>query len=174
LDIGEEFYEAYKAGASFSQAANEVLANRIVERYRGHIAAALRDKGVQIADDETLDAASVLAIINERTGLQIAEWTPDAVKLALDEFMAGRLSDVLGVEVASVQDVDGIRQSLIDSASSALQSGRANAFMSRGMIKKIRAAKAWKDGGVPVDERRATLSRWYQKKFRRTHKSVWK
>jgi hypothetical protein len=173
LDIGEEFYAAYQAGASFDQAANEVLANRIIERYRGHIAAALRSKGIEIADTDTLDATTLLTIINARTGLTISEWSPDAVKLALDAFMAGRLSDVLGVEVASVQDVDGIKQSLIDSASSAVQSGRPNAFMSKGMIKKIRQAKAWRDGGVPQDERRATLARWYQKKFRRTHKSVW-
>ncbi len=174
LDIAEELWAAHSAGASWSEATSEVLAERIIQRYRGHIAAALRSKGIEIADTDTLDGDTLLRIVNERSGLDIAALTPDAVRAALDAFMAARLSGVLGVEVASVQDVGAVKQSLIDAAASAVQSGRANAFMSKAMIKKIRVAKAWSAGGVVVDERRATLARWYQKKFRRTHKGVWR
>lgn len=174
LDIGGEIWAAHDAGAGWSDAVSEVLADKIITRYRGHIAAALRSKGVAIDDTETLDGATLLRLVNDRAGLSIAAWTPEAVRAALDAFMAGRLSDVLGVSVASVQDVGAIKQSLIDSAAAAVQSGRPNAFVSKSMIKKIRVAKAWNVGGVAVPDRRATLARWYQKKFRRSHRAVWR
>ena len=174
LDIGEEVWTAHNAGASWSESTSQVLADKIIQRYRGHIAAALRSKGIEIADDESLDGDTLLRIINERVGLTIEAWNPDAVRAALDVFMAARLSGVLGVTIASVRDMDAVKQALIDAAAGAVESGRANAFVSRGMIKKIRAAKAWEEGAVPVEDRRVTLSRWYQKKYRRTHKGVWR
>lgn len=175
LEIAEEIWAAHSAGMDWSDAASDVLADNIIKKYRGHIAAALREKGIPIEDGDTLDGDTLLRIVNERAGLTIEAWTPDAVKVALDSFMAGRLSSLLGVEVASVQDVPGLKQSLIDAAAAAVASGRANAFVSKAMIKKIRSVKAWKEGGVITEEeKRLTINRWYQKKFRRTHKGVWR
>lgn len=174
LDIGGEIWAAHSAGETWTDSMSQVLVDRIIQRYRGHIAAALRANGVELADTDTLDGETLLRIINERSGLDIQAWNVDAVKTALDTFMAARLSDALGVQVDSVQDVDAIKQSLMAAAADAVQSGRANAFISRAMIKKIRVAKAWNEGGVPVDDRRKTLSRWYQKKFRRSHVAVWR
>lgn len=174
LDIAGEIWAAHSNGETWSDATSETLVNRIIMRYRAHIAAALRKHGIEVEDTDTLDGETLLRIINARTGLDIAAWNHDAVKAALDTFMAARLSEVLGVEVASVQDVDAIKQLLIDAAADAVQSGRANEFISRAMIKKIRAAKAWRDGGVVKEDRAATLNRWYQKKFRRSHVAVWR
>lgn len=175
IDIGEAIYDAHAlSGGSWSDAASDVLADRIIERYQVHISAALGRAGIVLNEGETLDGATLLRVVNERAGVDIQAWTPEAVRVAFDGFMSRRLSESLGVEVQSVQDLAGVKQSLIDAAAAAVQSGRGNAFIGRGMIAKIRAAKAWKEGGVPVEDRRAVLSRWYQKKYRRSHKGVWR
>lgn len=175
LEIADEIWSAHDAGMSWDDATSDVIADHIIQRYRGHIAAALRAKGVEINDDDTLDGDSLLRIVNARAGLDIQAWTPDAVRTALDRFMSARLSVLLGVEVGSVQDVATLKQSLLDAAAAAVVSGRATAFISKGMIKKMRMAKAWNDAGVlDAEQKRLTLNRWYQKKYRRSHKGVWR
>lgn len=174
LDLFERIWDLHSAGMSLDDAFSDVMADEIIQKYRPKIAAALRAKGVPIEDDDTLDGPTLLRIVNERAGLEIAAWTPDAVRVGLDAYMSRRLSAVLGVEVASVQDIAAVKQSLLDAAGAAVVSGRANHFISKMQIKKMRVAKAWKDGGVPVEDRAVTLSRWYQKKYRRTHKGVWR
>ncbi len=174
VDVVKEIVAAHENGEAWGDATSEVLIDRIIQRYSGHVTAALRAKGVPIEDGEVLDGAALLRIVNERSGLEIAEWTPGAIKTALDEYMARRLSDAIGVEIDSVQDLEAVKQALIDAAAEAVVSGRATAFISRAMIKRMRVAKAWQAGGVEPDDRRKTLARWYQKKYRRSHVAVWR
>lgn len=173
-EMVDEVFEAHKEGEAWGDAVSQVLIERVITKYQKHIAAALRSKGIEFGDDETLDGETLLRVVNERSGLDIAQWTPDAVKVALDAFMARKLSAQLGVEIASVQNIDDVKQLMINAAGEAVASGRATAFVSKAMIKKMRERRAWKLGGVLVEDRRKTLARWYQKKFRRSHIAVWR
>lgn len=175
LEIAEAIWDAYRAGATWDAAVSDVLADKVVEKYRYHIAAALRDKGVDFGDADTLDGDTLRRIIGDRVGVVIESWTPEALKVAFDGVMARQLSMRLGVTVDSVQDIEAVKAALLAAARDAVESGRASAFVSRAMIKKIRAKKAWVENGVPEKEdQQAVRNRWYQKKFRRTHRGVWR
>lgn len=173
-DTAMEIAQAVAAGQPIDDVIADQLMEHAINKFRPHIAAALRRHGVNLDDDATLDADTLMTIVNEKSGLSLDGWSADSVLAAVDTMIAARVSVRLGVEVQSVQDVEGLRQSLIDSAVSAIQSGRANAFISRAMISKFRKEKAFRESGMETeDDQRKLMNRWYQKKYRRTHKAVW-
>ena len=173
FDIAEKYWDARQAGQPFSEFAAQEVADRAMERYQGHIRAGLARAGVVLGDDEKLDSAALLRIIGERTGLEIASLTPEAVTSAVQGQISARLSSVLGLEVSGIESGDELKAALLNAAKTAVQSGRANALISGTMIKKIRALKAWKQAGLDPLERSRFLSRVAQKKYRRSHKEVW-
>lgn len=174
INVLESIWDGHAAGLTWSEAAGQVVAEQALQRYQVHLAAAFARYGVVLEPGEQITVPVLLRVINEKTGLNVDNLTPDGVALAVDTVLAGRVSAALGVEVASVQNLDGLKQNLIDAAKQAVISGRATKLISRGMITKIRAMKAFKDAGVNEEkERLAVMNRAHQKKYRRTHKEVW-
>lgn len=174
FDIYQSVMDARDAGATLSEAVIQELADRTLARYQKHLAAAFRRYGVNIGDDEVIDSTVLLRVINERAGTDIQHLTPDALMSGFDSVLSARASTLLGVEVSSVQNFDAVKAALVEGAVQAVQSGRATQLVSRALIKKVQAAKAWKNGNVPKEDRKEFLSRWYQKKYRRTHKGEWR
>lgn len=174
IDVLESMWDGHGAGLTWSEAAGQVVAEKALERYQTHLAAAFARYGVQLDPGEQITVPVLLRVINEKTGLDVANLTPDGLSMAVDAHLAGRVSELLGVQVSSVHNLDGLKQNLIDAAKAAVISGRATKLISRGMITKMRAMKAFKDAGVIGElERLKVANRAYQKKYRRTHKEVW-
>lgn len=173
LDLGEAIWDAYQDGGDFGNAVSEVLAEKMVERYQKRIAAALRAKGFDIEDDGTLDAETLRTLLNYRMGLSIEAWNPGAVAAAVDGLVRKKLGEELGLDVPEGVEPSQIKQLLIDRAIVELESGRGSEILGAHLVQGLTAARAWDAAGVPEAERKKILSRWYQKKFRRTHKGVW-
>lgn len=172
-DIVGEVWAAYKAGATVGDAIKAALMDRAVERFGGHLRAAMRAKGFDIGDDEVLTVEVLRRVVSERVGLEIEALTPADVARAVDRLIARRLSERLGVEIPTVVDAEALKASLMESALNAVQTGRANRLMPRASINRIRAVATWARSGVAPSDRKRWLARWYSKKFRRTHWAEW-
>ena len=173
LDMARNIYESIKDGGEVSEAVRDEMVNQAIERFTPHVAAALRRAGIDVPEGEKLSLETIRQIINAKTGLDIEELTEESIAQAVDAKMAARLSEVLGVEVSTVLDAETLKEEVKAGALEAIQSGRATKLISAAMIRAVRAAATWKRAGVPVDERRKYLQRWYAKKYRRTHRQVW-
>lgn len=173
FDIAEQAFDAYSNGVPLSQFAAEELANRAIERYQIHILAGLRRAGVDLEEGEVLNAQTLLRIIRDKTGIDIVSLTPAAVVDAVQSQVSARMSDVLGVEVQGITSAESLKTALIDAAKYAVTTGRANQLINATVIRKLRSLKTWKTSGVDPEQKKKMLNRWYQKKYRRTHKEVW-
>jgi len=174
VDILDSLLEKTAAGDTWTEAAYEELADRAIARYSTHLTAAFRKNGFQLQDGEVMDSQVLMRCINEKAGLEIQHLTPDGVYSAVDAVLSAAMSSVLGVPVSSVMSVEALKQSLIDGAIEAVASGRATKLVSKALIKKMRDRKAWKAGGVEVVDRKKTMNRLYQKRYRRTHVGEWR
>lgn len=173
FDIFEKALDAYEAGQPLDEFAAQEIADRAIERYQKHVRAGLARAGVELAEGEKLDSAALLRIIESRTGLEIRALTPEAVSAAVQGQISARISASLGVEVEGITNGEQLKAALITMAKNAVQTGRGNALITRAMIKRLRALKAWQTSGIDQLERQRMLNRAYQKEYRRTHKEVW-
>jgi superfamily II RNA helicase len=174
FDVYESIRDKMEAGQTLSEAGQEALADRVVQRYSTHIKAAFRKYNFNLQDDEVLDSQTLVRCINEKSGMDIRSLTPDGVLAGVDKMISGRMSELLGVEVTTLTNLEAAKQSLINAAVQSVRSGRASALISKAMIKKIKEKKTWRDNGVSEVKSQAMLNAWYQKKFRRTHVGVWR
>lgn len=174
FDIAERLWDAHSAGASWSDALTQEIADRAIERYQKHIRAGLARAGVFLDEGEKLDSQTLLRIVQDKTGLTIDTLTPDAVAAAVKGQLSARLSEGLGIDIGTVQNGEQLKAALIDATKRAVMSGRANGLITSTMIKKIRALKAWRESGIDPLERQRLLNRAYQKAYRRTHREVWR
>ena len=174
LDFVETVWAAHKAGESWGDALSDTFADRLIKRYQKHIAAALRKVGFDIADDGVLDGDTLRNLINDRAGLNIEAWSGSALVGEVDALSRRELGAELGLDWPDGAGVDAITQLMSEKAVEAVQSGRANGFISAALVRKVRAEKAWAAGGVTVTtERQKILNRSYQKRYRHGHKEVW-
>lgn len=173
-DAYESIRDKMEAGQTVPEAVQEALADRVVQRYSLHIKAAFRKYNFNMQDDEVLDAQTLVRCINEKSGMDITSLTPDGVLAGANRMLSARMSDLLGVPVSSIDNINAAKQSLINAAVQAVQSGRATSIISRALIKKIKEKKTWRANGVTQAKSKAMLSAWYQKKFRRSHVGVWR
>ena len=173
-EIANRIWDYHSAGLDWTDAVQAEVVDQAVARYSKHIRAALRKYGFDLPEDEPVTADVLLQAINERTGLGIASLTPHGVSMAVDAAISGRVSDVLGVELATITSADQVKAALLASAREAVESGRATKLVSKTLIKKMRERRTWKVAGVDKAEEKKIRARWYQKKYRRTHVGVWR
>lgn len=173
LEFARQLYDGIKAGGEVGPAVREAMVNAALAKLRPHVVAALRRAGLVVPDDVELTPDALREAINASTGLQIETLDPDGIKAAINDRVAARLSEVLGVEVTQVMDPDALRAEVRAAAVRSVQSGRASALLSAVDIRRLRESATWVRAGIGPDDRRKYLLRWYQKKFRRTHREVW-
>lgn len=173
FDLADKIVDAKLSGIPINEVVAAEIVDRATDRYQKHIRAALARAGIEIDADEKITAAVLLREINSKTGIEIEAWTPEAVTAAVSARVSAKMSDVLGVDVEGVKDAESLKAALIDGAKEAVASGRANALVSKSMIKKLRMVATIKGAGIDQDEARKRLGRIYQKRYRRTHKEVW-
>ena len=173
LEFARGLWEGIKGGAEITPAMRDALVQAALAKLRPHVVAALRAAGLDVPDDVELTPDSLRQILSDKTGLEIASLDAEGIKAAIRERVARKVSDALGVEVSNVMDPDALRAEVKAAAVQAIQSGRANALISSVQIRQIRQAATWARAGVAPNDRRRYLLRWYQKKYRRTHREVW-
>ncbi len=173
-DIYTSIRDAMDRGDTVSEAVQREIADRTIAKYQKHIAAAFRRYGFPLQDGEEINSDVLLRLINERANVNVEHLTADGLRLGFDAAISAKVSELLGVQVDTVQNFDLVKQALISSAVESVQSGRASKLMTRAAIKRVQAVKAWKVGNVPKVDRADYLNRWYQKKYRRSHVGVWR
>jgi len=173
LDLAEHYWDLHQAGLSWTDAASQIVAEKAVERYQGHLVAAFNRYGIPLGDDGVITVEVLRQTIENRTGMQISSLTPDSVLQAVDGQMSRELSDYLGVELTTVTNAGAIKAALIESAKQAVVSGRATKLISKAMIRQARKVKTFKAQGVDTNDRDKLLNRAYQKKYRQRFKEVW-
>lgn len=173
-DILDAIADAYFEGGMDLGAAiasvQDQLVQAAIDRYSDKIRAALARAGLEVEGELSLE--SIKAAIIEKTGLDLADLTPDAMVAAVDQLAARRLSDELGIEVASIAGGNlgeairaGVAQSLAD--------GRTSKLLGRELTNKARAAMTWKRQGIGELDQKRIPQKVYQKRYRRHHVEVW-
>lgn len=174
LDIARSVYARIEAGETVTQSLIDELSARALARYAGHILAAMRREGFPLGDGEPVTLNVLVTAINERTGLNVQSLTPEGIAGAVDGLMAAKLGAALGVEVSTVLDAAQLKADILAGVSLSVQSGRASELVPADTIEAVRRAATWTRAGIGEVERVKILRRWYQKKFRKTHKSEWR
>lgn len=156
-------------------AVSNVVAARALEKYQDHIRAAFSRAGVDLNPGEVLTVDVLLRVIREKSGLEVDTLSAAGIYSAVDAQLTSQLSSRLGVELPTVMGgVDVIKTALINAAKDAVSSGRATGFISAALIKRIRTIKTLGiDGAKTEEERKKTMSRIYQKRYRRKNREVW-
>lgn len=156
-------------------AVSNVVAARALEKYQDHIRAAFSRAGVDLNPGEVLTVDVLLRVIREKSGLEVDTLSAAGIYSAVDAQLTSQLSSRLGVALPSVMGgVDVIKTALINAAKDAVSSGRATGFISAALIKRIRTIKTLGiDGAKTEEERKKTMARIYQKRYRRKNREVW-
>lgn len=173
-EIVESVFDRWQSGGDMGQALTDELIQRCIDRWSVKILHAMQRAGLEIDEAVPLTSQSIAQAIAAKTGLDMADLTPEAVAAAADGRMSSELSRALGVQVSSVLDPVALKAELVAGAVEAVQSGRATNLMPKVQINRLRMAASWGRAGV-VDkaERRRILANWYAKKYRRKNKQVW-
>lgn len=160
---------------TWSEVVAQMVAEKALMKYQGHIRAAFARVGADIGEDETITVPVLLRVIEQKSGLTIDSLTPDGVLSAVDAQLSTQLSNRFGVEIPTVTGgVEVIKTALINAAKDAVASGRATAFITAAIIKKIRTIKTFDGASINTEEeRKKTMNRIYQKRYRRKNKEVW-
>lgn len=163
----------FDQGLSLQDSINLVqdqLVQMAIDRYSDKIRAALGRAGLDVDGELTIE--SIKAAVIEKTGLELSDLSPDAMVAAVDQLAARRLSDELGVEVATLAGGgladavrSGVRQSLAD--------GKVPRILGRQLSGQVRAAMTWKRGGFDPLDRKRIMGKVYQKRYRRHNVEVW-
>lgn len=175
-DLIDSAYEHYKANGreSIREAFTEAVADKVIQRYQAKIAAGFRRAGIEIEDGEPLTADKLLTIVQDRTGLEINNLTPEGVTSAVDRLLSERLSAALGVQVTTVLDRQAMMASLDEAVKQAIRDGRAAEFISKKAMKAARQFATFKRRGIgSKEDQRRVMLRIYQKRYRRHNKLVW-
>lgn len=160
---------------TWSDAVAQLVAEKALQKYQGHIRAAFARVGVELAADEIITVPVLLRVIEQKSGLQVESLSSEGVMAAIDGQLSAQLSARLGVAVPSVMGgVDAIKDALISAAKEAVSSGRATKLITAAMIKKIRTVKTFDGAGITTEEeKRKVMARIYQKRYRRHNREVW-
>lgn len=174
-DVIESAWERYKEGGreSLSGAVSDEIADRAVQRYDGKIRAMFARGGVPIDEGQELTVATLARIISDRTGLTIADLSPDTIMAAIDRELSARLSEALQVPVTTVFDKEALLESVKEGVRAAIADGRAADLLSRGAVMAARRYATWKRRSIEEREQIRIRNRGYQAKYRTRFKLVW-
>ena len=173
-DLIDAAWEKYKEGGreSIRDAFTEAAADRAIGRYEEKIRAGFRRGGIELPDG-ALTMQTMQGIIGEQTGLELQGLSADSIVAAVDKLLSKRLSQALGVQVATVMDKDAMLESINAAVLQAIKSGRAGEFVNRHAMHAARRYMAYKNAGVAPDAAPVIGARKRARKFRKTHKLVW-
>lgn len=173
-DLIDAAWEKYKEGGreSILDAFTEAAADRAIGRYEEKIRAGFRRGGIELPDG-ALTMQTMQGIIGEQTGLELQGLSADSIVAAVDKLLSKRLSQALGVQVATVMDKDAMLDSINAAVLQAIKSGRAGEFVNRHAMHAARRYMAYKKAGVDPEAGPKINARKRARKYRKTHKLAW-
>jgi len=174
FDIADKIIDAKLAGGTITDAIANEIVDRALTRYGKHVRAALARAEINIDPDEAITADVLLREVNAKSGMSLQSWSPEAMLAAAQKQISASMSDILGVQLEGVDSVESLKAALINAAKDAVSSGKESKLIPASMIKKLRVVKTMQSAGVADEvQRKKMMNRWYQKKYRRSHKEVW-
>lgn len=168
-DIANAILDALTNDESVTDAVVEVVLDRAIERYQGHIAAMLRRGGFDVEDGEPITVELLMEKISAATGLDLDDLSIDAITAAVDTLAADRLSNALGIEVSTVIDTATLLDELEAAAVAAFADGAAG-LVPRGLYNRARNAATWARLGVDKKQVQNVLA---QRKYRQSNIYDW-
>ncbi len=173
-DLIDSAYEHYKEHGreSWIDAFREAAADKVLQRYDEKIRNGFERAGLTLPEGE-LTQANMLSLVGEQTGLELSNLDPDAVMKAVDKLLSERLGAHLGVPITSVFDKQALLQSVNAAVVQAIQSGRAQAWISAKSYTAARRYATYKRRNIDKPTAEVLDARARQKKYRRTHVLKW-
>lgn len=173
-DVIEGAWARYVDGGreSILDAWTDQMTDMIIKRYEAKIRAMFARAGVEIASGEELDKAWLCNRISETLGVEVNDISPEAITGAIDKSLAHRLSEVIGMPVTTVFDMEKLKGDVSDGVKAALADGRAADLIFDSTVKAARRFATWKRNADGLNKK-AVQNHAGQKRYRRTHKMVW-
>lgn len=173
-DLIELAWRHYKENGreSLPNAFTEAAADLAIKRYDEKIRNGFARAGVPLPAGE-LNAQTMLGIVQQQTGLELQNLSADGIVQAVDKLLSQRLSQALGVTVATVMDKDAMIASINAAVVQAIRDGRAGEFVNRHALHAARRYAAFKNAGIGPENAAKIAARMRARKYRKTHKLVW-
>lgn len=172
-DVINAVWERYSAGEDLQPAIADAVADVVIKRYEVKMRNGFARAGVELGEDEPLNADTLKRIISQRTGLALESLTPADIVQAVDKELAARLSEKLGTPLTTVLNKETLIAELREYVAEELRSGRAAALVSRRALQAAKRMGTIKRMGSDDVELGRARNREYQKRYRRTHKQQW-
>jgi hypothetical protein len=174
--IRSKVQDAYYAagGKKADESAWEGVAGGVVDSlillHQEKIAAALRRAGLDVGDNDVLNEASILAMVNKKTGLDIQSFSPDAIADAVAKSISREVSERIGFDVDLTNGIDA---ALDDIAAKAALSGRVNKVVSPAIARRLKDTAVAAAAGCSVDDVRRVRKNFNQRQYNHSVSTVW-
>lgn len=178
-DIVDLIYSKWENGLSLDEAweaSKEEMIAGALARYADKIKAGLARAGIELnlEEGQPLTLVDIEQCIAERAGLPDLELTKDGIIEAMDGLMARKLSDELGIEIATVMNVESIKEAARAGLLLAIENGTAERLITQAYHITARKLATFRRAGYAdkADQLRI-MNNHYNKKYRQTHRQVW-
>ena len=151
-------------------AVQDQIIQAAIDRYSDKIAAALGRAGLVIDGPLTLDA--IKGAIVEKSGLDLSDLSAEGMLTAVDSLAARRLSDEIGIEVATIRG-GNLGETIKAGVAQAVADGRVAKLIGRARSIQIRKLATWNRAGIDPIAAAKIANAKYQKKYRYRFKEVW-
>lgn len=172
-DIANAILDALTDDKPVGSAVIEALTESAINRYSDKISAMLRRGGVEIANDEPLDAAKLIEVLSAALGYSLDDLSESGFVGAVDTEAARRVSEVIGFTVSSVLDVGALVSDIENGIVEHVTNGGAGGLVGAKLLKRLKDAATWERAGYDKESRRRVLLTVAQRKFRQSNRMVW-
>lgn len=172
-DIANAMLDALSNDTSPSQGVIDALTENAINRYGDKISAMLRRGGVEIANDEPLDAAKLTEILTGALGYDLSDLSVDGVVQAVDGEASKRLSEAIGFEVNSVLDAGALAADIEAAIIERVSEGGAGGLVSAKLLKRLKESATWSRAGYDAEARRRVMLTVAQRTYRKSNELVW-
>lgn len=157
-------------GSTFSM---ESVVDFALNRYDERIRAKLKRLGLDVPDDGPFTVQTISDNIKAHSGLELDSLTKEGVMQAVDGALSREFSEKFGVTVSSVFNAETLKSEVKAALLEKIQDGTAYGFVKGPLLRKVREIAALRRAGKTGEDGKKLRNAAYQKKYRRTHKSVW-
>jgi hypothetical protein len=168
--IGERVTEVARETAGAS--GWESVADWALKRYDTRIRAKLRKMGIDVPGDGPVTVELLRSTVQQKSGLEIAELTPRGIADALDTRLAAELSRELGITVTTVLNEADMRAQIKAAVLDKMAGGGRSGLLSGDTLQELKLAATFARAGIVGAEKRRAMVRYYNKKYRITHRQV--
>lgn len=173
-DIIDATIDQWIDGADFETCltgAQSQLADAALNRHGDKVRAALSRAGLDLPT-ESLSAGLIAQAVSAKSGIDFGDFSPSGVLAAIDGMLARRLSEVTGIEIASVWGND-LPTTIKVALRASLRAGHGKHIIGVIMERRARQMATLKRLGSDRAELKKLKNRAYQAEYRKHNKLVW-